>query len=56
MKKELGLPIAITVPVDGEQVPLTTNQRVPYLARYEGTATGMALESIARLALDRLAA
>ncbi len=54
MEKELGQPIPITIPFDGEQVPLSTNARIPYMAQYGGTATSMALESIARLALDRL--
>ncbi len=54
IEKELGRPVALTVPFDGEQVPLATNARVAYLAKFGNTATSMALESIGRFALERL--
>jgi pilus assembly protein CpaE len=53
IEQELGAPIAITIPYDGEQVPLTTNARVPYLERHVDSVTGVALRELERLTVER---
>jgi hypothetical protein len=53
IETELGVPVAITIPYDGEQVPLTTNARVPYLERHGDSVTGAALRELERLTVER---
>jgi pilus assembly protein CpaE len=54
MEKELGMPIAITIPYDGEQIPLSTNAHEPYLERYGNSGTAVTLRELGRLAVERL--
>jgi Flp pilus assembly CpaE family ATPase len=54
VKKELGMPVEITIPYDGEQVPLATNAHVPYLERYGNTSTAVTMRELGRLAVERL--
>lgn len=54
IERELGLSIAITVPYDGEQVPLATNAHVPYLKRHGDTTTAATLRELGRIAVERL--
>lgn len=53
MERELGVPIAITVPYDGEQVPLATNAHVPYLERFGNSGTAAMLRELGRLAVGQ---
>jgi pilus assembly protein CpaE len=54
MEIKLGMPIEVTIPYDGEQVPLATNARVPYLEQYKDTSTAVTMRELGRLAVERL--
>jgi pilus assembly protein CpaE len=54
IEKELGIPIEVTIPYDGEQVPLATNAHVPYLEQYGNTSTAVTMRELGRLAVQRL--
>lgn len=54
IEKELGMEITITIPYDGEQVPLATNAHVPYLDRFGNTATAATLRELGKIAVHRL--
>lgn len=53
-EKELGVPIEVTIPYDGEQLPLATNAHVPYLERHADTGVAVALREIGRVTVERL--
>lgn len=53
IERELNMPVAITIPYDGEQVTLATNARVPYLERYENTPVAVTLRELGKLAVER---
>lgn len=54
IETELGLPVEITVPYDGEQVPLATNAHTPYLEQYGNTSTAVNMRELGRMAIERL--
>ncbi len=54
LEKQLSIPIAFTIPYDGEQMPLATNAHVPYLARYGNTGAAATLHAIGEQAIRRL--
>jgi pilus assembly protein CpaE len=56
IEKELGLPVALTIPYDGEQMTLATNAHKLYLDLYDNTTTSSTLAAMGRLIADRLAA
>jgi pilus assembly protein CpaE len=54
MEKEFGMPVAITIPYDGEQIPLSTNAHEPYLERYGNSVAALTMRELGRLVVERL--